>query len=357
MSVVSQFMSFPFHVLGLYADSLNRSLGAGLGQFSPDDQALLKSIARQQLALMALTTMAFGGAMGLPFMENFKQLIRMITEHFGDEVGEDIEQGMREIMGPTFGYNATDMFLRGLPRWLDIDVSRRTGYGDILPLRMLMGGDPTDFAGPAVSRWVDMVRGVNTAFEQGRNITETAFNVAASITPVAIGNMYRALYTEPRLGTFTQRGQQLLPAGSLSGFQKGISALGFTTKDVSQARERRGIENYYQYRSRNGKEMYTQRMTTSLSGYMRSLETGNIDRAMDHISNYYSDYLHVMQHDLDNMSDPSRQYRINVDTVFDRAMRALSAMGMDTGPRVSRDVRSVIQKGIMEGYIPYKERG
>ena len=357
MSVVSQFMSFPFHVLGLYADSLNRSLGAGLGQFSPDDQALLKSIARQQLALMALTTMAFGGAMGLPFMENFKQLIRMITEHFGDEVGEDIEQGMREIMGPTFGYNATDMFLRGLPRWLDIDVSRRTGYGDILPLRMLMGGDPTDFAGPAVSRWVDMVRGVNTAFEQGRNVTETAFNVAASITPVAIGNMYRALYTEPRLGTFTQRGQQLLPAGSLSGFQQGISALGFTTKDVSQARERRGIENYYQYRSRNGKEMYTQRMTTSLSGYMRSLETGNIDRAMDHISNYYSDYLHVMQHDLDNMSDPSRQYRINVDTVFDRAMRSLSAMGMDTGPRVSKDVRSVIQKGIMEGSIPYKERG
>ena len=90
---------------------------------------------------------------------------------------------------------------------------------------------------------------------------------------------------------------------------------------------------------------------------MRSLETGNIDRAMDHISNYYSDYLHVMQHDLDNMSDPSRQYRINVDTVFDRAMRSLSAMGMDTGPRVSKDVRSVIQKGIMEGSIPYKERG
>ena len=252
-------------------------------------------------------TMSMGGAMGLPFMENIKQLVRLISENFGDEVGEDLEQGMREIMGPVFGYNPTDMILRGLPRGIGLDVSRRTGYGDIIPLRLLMGGDPTDFTGPAVSRLVDMVAGFNEALEQSQGIVETAGALAVNASPIAIGNLYRALIKEPNRGTFTQRGQALLPPDSLTGTERAAYALGFQPTTVSRARERRGMENYYQYRARNGKERYTQRLSNSLTRYMSSLQNGDVSSAMNAYSNYLNDYLRAMQHDKDNLSDPTKQ--------------------------------------------------
>ena len=357
MSLITQFMSFPFQVLGLYADTLKKSLGASLGEFDADTQAILRSAARQQFALMALMTMSMGGAMGLPFMENIKQLVRLISENFGDEVGEDLEQGMREIMGPVFGYNPTDMILRGLPRGIGLDVSRRTGYGDIIPLRLLMGGDPTDFTGPAVSRLVDMVAGFNEALEQSQGIVETAGALAVNASPIAIGNLYRALIKEPNRGTFTQRGQALLPPDSLTGTERAAYALGFQPTTVSRARERRGMENYYQYRARNGKERYTQRLSNSLTRYMSSLQNGDVSSAMNAYSNYLNDYLTAMQHDMDNLSDPTKQYRINMDSVFNRAERALNSMGFDTGPRVSKAVRPKITEGILKGYIPYRGTG
>ena len=64
-----------------------------------------------------------------------------------------------------------------------------------------------------------------------------------------------------------------------------------------------------------------------------------------------------MQHDMDNLSDPTKQYRINMDSVFNRAERALNSMGFDTGPRVSKAVRPKITEGILKGYIPYRGTG
>ena len=346
MSAVSQFQTFLWQMVGLYADALIKSMGGRLQNFTPEDQALIKRMARTQLGMMVLTVMAFGGAMGLPFMENFKQLWRLITQNFGDEVGQDFEQGTREVLGPALGYNATDMLLRGLLRGLQVDISRRASYGDIIPLRLFMGGDPVDYTGPAISRIVDTIEGVNSSYDRG-----DIFGTVAALFPIAAGNLWRASRVESSYGTFTQRGQQLLPAGTLGFGEKVLYGLGFNPLTVARARARRGQENYYQYRAANGKEYYTARMATWLSGYMGDVKKGNLSSAQNNLQKYYRDYLKVLRHDMDNMATPSKQYNININSVLKRAQRAHDAMSLVTGPRVRKKVRPEIQRHIMEGAV------
>jgi len=356
MSAATQFQSFLFQMVGTYATAFRTSFGAKLDQYSPEDAALLKGMARKQLGMMSLTMVAFGGGMGLPFMENFKEMWKFITENFGEEVGEDVEMGMREVLVPMFGETTTDMFLRGIPKaLLNIDISRRTGYGDVIPLRLLMGGDPVDFAGPGIARLADQAQGVNNAFERSRGFFDTTTNVAAALAPIAFGNAIEAFISEPSRGTLTRRGQQLLPAESLSGAERVIKALGFTPTKISRARERAGIENYYQYRSKNGKDRYTNRMALSLSNYMKKVTDGDYDGAMEDYQDYLQDFLHVTNHDLSNMSNPSRQYNINIDTVQKRASKYLNSMGMETSTRVRKSIRPQIQRLIQEGVIPSDE--
>ena len=351
MSAVTQFQSFLFQMMGLYATAFNRSLGARLEEVDPDQRDVVKSMARKQLGLMTLTMMGFGGVMGLPFMENVKQMIKFITENFGDEVGEDIEQGLREVIGPIMGYDPTDMLLRGLPRGLGIDISRRSTYGDVIPLRLVMGGDPADFTGPAISRIIDQVAGINNALERGESSVEKTLGVLQNLVPVAVGNLTRALINEQRSGTLTQRGQQLLPADALSGGQMFTSMLGFTPTKVARARERRGLENYYNYRAKNGKDMYSNRMSISLGNYYNFMRKGKVSKAMDNYRKFLQDYQRVTQHDLRNQSNPSKKYNINFSTINKRALRSLG-LTEQAGPRVRKDVRREIDEGRRRGYIP-----
>ena len=341
MSVISQFQSFLWQMVGMYSDVFLKSLGGRMGQLSPQERPIARRMAMKQLAAMSLSIMAFGGVMGLPFMDNWKELIRFITEQFGDEVGEDLEQEAREVLGEIMGYDATDAMLRGLPRLFGADVARRTSYGDVIPLRLLMGGDPIDFAGPAVSRFADMIQGVKHNLDQGRYL-----EAGVNILPVAIGNAYRSLFKEPQLGTFTQRGQQLLPPGSLSPAQRSLGAIGFTPGIVGQARQRRGVENYLTYRAKNGKETYTSRMAANLGGYIGALQDGRPTDASEYLQNYLQDYLHVVQHDIDNIGEPSRQYRINPQTALKRAFRMIPDPFMNIGPRVPKAVQHELLTGM-----------
>lgn len=351
MSAVTQFQSFLFQMIGMYATAFNRSLGGRLQEVDPDQRAAVKSMARKQLGLMSLTMIGFGGVMGLPFMENVKQMIKFITENFGDEVGEDIEQGLREVIGPIMGYNPTDMILRGLPRGLGIDISRRSTYGDAIPLRLIMGGDPSDFTGPAISRLFDQVAGINNALERGDDSIEKTLGVLQNLLPVAMGNATRAIFNEQSSGTLTQRGQQLLPADALSGGQMFASMMGFTPTKVARARESRGLENYYNYRAKNGKDMYSNKMSISLGNYYNFMRKGQVSEAMKNYREFLRDYQKVTQHDLRNQSNPSKKYNINFSTLNKRALRSLG-LSEQSGPRVRKDVRREIDMGRRRGYIP-----
>ena len=349
MSVVTQFQSFLYQMVGMYGDALFKSLNGRMDNYTEAERPLIRKMAMKQLAAMTLSMMAFGGAMGLPFMENLKEIIKFFTEQFGDQVGEDFEEELRVTLGDTMGYTATDALLRGIPRMLGADVSRRTGYGDVVPLRLLMGGDPIDFAGPAVSRAVDMVKGTKEAYDNG-----DLLGAAVGVLPIAARNAYEGLVKEPSVGTFTARGQQLLPAGSLSGTERLMKTLGFTPTTVSRARERRGLENYLSYRSKVGRDVYTNRMTKNLGAYMAASQRGDMEAANKYLNKYFADMMHGFQHDFDHVMEPSRQYRINPQTPMNRVMRAMDPFGYGTGPRVPKAVRPELFTRIL-GEAAYSE--
>ena len=96
MSVVSQFQTFLWQMIGTYATAMNHGIGRKLpSDLTADERVLMKQMARKQFALMSMTMMVFGGMMGLPFMDNLKELIKFLSENFGDEVAFDFEQGIR----------------------------------------------------------------------------------------------------------------------------------------------------------------------------------------------------------------------------------------------------------------------
>ena len=352
MSMATQFWSFPFQMVGMYADVLNKTLGSRLDVegLNLEEQRLVRKMAATQLGMMTLGLVAFAGAMGLPFMENIKQLIQIITRNnpFGDKIELDVEQWIREAAGPVLGYNATDMMLTGLfGHFAGIDIQRRTGLGDIIPLRYATGGDPTVFLGPAGARIFDMIRQMNFNIEQG-NVP----GIVASALPIGLANMIKATFIEPQRGTFTMGGQQLLPPNSLNFPQKFASFLGFTPKEVGEARTRRGQDNYYRGRAKNGKEMISQKLTTYLSGAYKANEAGDYEKAARYYADYLDTYLASVQHDLDNMEDPSSQYRIQLPTIQKRAMR--DTLGLDMW-RMPKAVRPQIYDGILRGYIAARD--
>ena len=90
-------------------------------------------------------------------------------------------------------------------------------------------------------------------------------------------------------------------------------------------------------------------MAKNLGAYMAASKNGEGRKAANYLQKYYQDYLHTMQHDFDNIMTPSRMYRINPQTPYNRAMRALDPFGFDTGPRVPKGVRPELFERIRSG--------
>mgnify|MGYP001134951508 FL=1 len=80
-------------------------------------------------------------------------------------------------------------------------------------------------------------------------------------------------------------------------------------------------------------------MSKNLGAYLAAAQRGDGDSAANFLAKYYTDFLHTMQHDFDNIMEPSRQYRINPQTPMSRVLRAMQPFGYGTGPRVPKAVR------------------
>ena len=92
-------------------------------------------------------------------------------------------------------------------------------------------------------------------------------------------------------------------------------------------------------------------MATALSGYMTDVQNGNLSSATNNMQQYYEDYLKAMQHDIDNAATPSKQYNLNLKSIYKRALRAHDALSLTTGPRVRKSVRPEIQRHVLEGAV------
>ena len=348
LSAATQFMTFPFQMVGTYATTLKQGLlGRQLAaNLTEEEVAIARSIARKQLGLMTISILAFSGGMGLPFAENIKQLIKFITENFGEEIAYDVETGIRETLGPLIGETPTDMILRGPMRQMGFDMNRRVGYGEILALRTFMGGSPMDFAGPGVSRIFDQIEGINQAFRRGTDFGSTTAGVAQALTPLALANLFRATYQESTQGIRTRSGQHVLPPGYLNMGEKALMAFGLAPTVLSHAREIRGLNNYYDYRARNGKEKYTNILTNQGLQAQKAWLSNDLDAYQDHYADYLRTWDKVWKHDAEQTREDTK-YNIRPSTVSKRIQK-----GLYPEMRLSKTESGRIQQSLQKNVAP-----
>ena len=299
MSVVSQFQSFLFQMLGLYADGIMKGVGQRVSAgMSVEEAAVLKRMAQKQVGMMTMMMWAFSGAMGLPFADNLKQLLKWLSENFGDEVSYNVEIGFRDSIGPVLGYTATDMMLRGLFRPF-MDIARRTGYSEPIPLRAFMGGDVTGYIGPGPAAAVQMVKDANLAMERGDTI-----GAIAAILPLSVRNVTDALHTIPEYGLQTYRGKTMLPPGVMDTGELALKSLGFRTgleAKMAVVMERTRHEDLKLTRYQ---ELMTQKLVNSYSAAMAAGEEDDWGDMERYMSDYNGTFMDIYQYNMDQ-EDPS----------------------------------------------------
>ena len=101
-----------------------------------------------------LSMVFFAGFMGLPYMENMRQLVRQASRIFADHE-YDLEYGLRESLNGVLNPWMTDVVLHGaFSRLTGVDFRRRIGVGEPIPFN-LMQGNLIAATGPAGSLAVD----------------------------------------------------------------------------------------------------------------------------------------------------------------------------------------------------------
>lgn len=83
------------------------------------------------VAVMLMTQMAMGGLAGLPFAQNFDDLVDTIGNAMG--YNTDFAAIKRHWASAAFGKVFGDTFMHGLARHLPVDLSEHFGMGDIIP--------------------------------------------------------------------------------------------------------------------------------------------------------------------------------------------------------------------------------
>lgn len=89
--------------------------------------------ARKAIAGMSVMTAAVAGTLGLPFVGAFSALANAIASPFDDDDPFDAQQMFRQTAAGIFGKKMGEIVSRGLPRALDIDMSSRSGFQDLIP--------------------------------------------------------------------------------------------------------------------------------------------------------------------------------------------------------------------------------
>lgn len=158
-------LQFKKYGQGMY-QLIGMQIGRAMRNAEPGDRAQ----ALKTLAGIAGTHMAMAGALGLP-TEPFKYLI--LGANAAGLTGltwSDVENKIREAAAGTFGKGAGEVFSRGLPRLLNLDLARMgldsvTSFGE--PRSQKEADVKTwlfdSLAGPVVSLGGDWIKGIQSA--------------------------------------------------------------------------------------------------------------------------------------------------------------------------------------------------
>lgn len=142
-----------------YAANMYWLIGTNVAKAYRNETPGARTEAVRTLAMIAMTHMAMAGALGLP-TEPFKYLL-MGAKAFGlgTPGWDDVEELVRKYSAETLGKTGGEIFSKGLPRALGIDVSSRMGLDSLIAF-----GEPKSDKEKDVKTWLlDTIAGAPAA--------------------------------------------------------------------------------------------------------------------------------------------------------------------------------------------------
>jgi len=148
----------------------------------------------------------------------------------------DVEEKARQFLQPKFGEDFTDIFLRGVPAKLGVDMSRSIALGDIIPEPTLAG-----LIGAPASMIDSLARGGKMYI---RSFTEAPFgperrDALELLSPTFLKNIMQAARLQEE-GLRTRSGGRI--PGEISQADIGKKLIGFQPLSVAKARARQRAE-------------------------------------------------------------------------------------------------------------------
>ena len=320
-NVATQFMSFPLQMLGLYAQALSIA-------------KVDKKLGSAMLGGFVVSMFFFAGIMGLPFGENLRQLLRAVSTSIGDKYDFDLKYGIEQaLIEAGLSETLAETITMGPLRQLSgLDVSRRIGIGEIIPMD-LMNGSLAVAGGPTIGILADSMKRAFDAYNQ-EDINYA--RLATSIMPLAIRNAYDATHTmvdkyEP---IRTTQGRVLLPNEKLSNIENAFRGLGFTPTTLSEAREQRRLQRFLQGETKSTQDYYLSQLAKSIARSNMAYNEGDMD-----IYNTQQEIIQDLYKEIQDLNERAtaderldRIVRIETDTL---RKRIITEMFGQADPRVA----------------------
>jgi hypothetical protein len=321
LNVATQFMSFPLQMIGLYTQALSIA-------------KVDKKLGSAMLGGFVLSMFFFAGMMGLPFAENLRQFLRAVSTSIGDKYDFDLKYGIEQaLMEVGLSETLAETITMGPLRQLSgIDVSRRIGIGEILPLD-LMNGSLAVAGGPTIGILADSLKRAGDAIQQ-EDINYA--RLATSIMPLAIRNAYDATHSfvdkyEP---IRTTQGRVLLPNEKLGTIENAVRFLGFTPTTLSEAREQRRLQRFLQGETKSTQDYYLSQLAKSIARSNMAYNEGDMD-----IYNTQQEIIQDLYGEIQDLNERAtaderldRIVRIETDTL---RKRIITEMFGQADPRVA----------------------
>jgi hypothetical protein len=149
-----------------YGQGMYQLIGGQIGKAYRNASPKDRQEAVKTLIALAGTHMAMAGALGLP-TEPFKYLV-MASGLVGGPQWGDVEDKIRKVAADVFGKPGGEVFSRGLPRLINLDLSR-VGLDSVTSFGEPRSGKDADvkswlfdtLAGPVAALGVDYAKGIN----------------------------------------------------------------------------------------------------------------------------------------------------------------------------------------------------
>lgn len=211
-----------------YGQNMYWLIGTNVAKAYRNESPGARTEAVRTLAMIAMTHMAMAGALGLP-TEPFKYLL-MGAKAFGlgTPGWDDVEELVRKYSAETLGKTGGEIFSKGLPRALGVDVSSRMGLDSLIAF-----GEPKSDKEKDVKTWLlDTIAGapaglVSDYIKGANNLMSGEYTKAAEkMVPLKFASDAIRAYRTASEGKKGETGRELMKPYSWS--EAALRTTGFT---------------------------------------------------------------------------------------------------------------------------------